>query len=163
MGVFQMVSLSDQIEKYFRNLLKRYQGEIEIKRNQLADEFNCAPSQINYVLDTRFTVDKGFVVESQRGGGGYIRIIKIGIDSETETLQKIISRLGKTVPQKQAENIIDRLCDNELISKREKEIMEMAINRNVLKIELPYRDFIRGSIFKAMLKVILKDINNEEE
>jgi len=158
-----MVSLSDQIEKYFRNLLKRYQGEIEIKRNQLADEFNCAPSQINYVLDTRFTVDKGFVVESQRGGGGYIRIIKIGIDSETETLQNIISRLGKTVPQKQAENIIDRLCDNELISEREKEIMEIAINRNVLKIELPYRDFIRGSIFKAMLKVILKDINKEEE
>jgi len=64
-----MVSLSDQIEKYFRKLLQRYQGEIEIKRNKLADEFDCAPSQINYVLDTRFTVDKGYLVESQRGGG----------------------------------------------------------------------------------------------
>ncbi len=157
-----MVSLSDQIEQYFRKLLKRYQGKIEIKRNRLADEFDCAPSQINYVLDTRFTVDKGYLVESQRGGGGYIRIIRIKIDSETETIQNIISRLDGAVPQKQAEGIIERLYENDLITERVKQLMEKAVNRNTLKVELPYRDFLRGRILKGMLKVILKNIDEEE-
>src|SRR6056297_1419252 len=101
-----MASLSDQIERHLKKLLDKYQGEIEIKRNKLADEFNCAPSQINYVLDTRFTVEKGFLVESQRGGGGYIRIIRIGMDSETETLQNIISRLDGAITQNEAEGVI---------------------------------------------------------
>ncbi len=157
-----MVSLSDQIEKYFRKLLQRYQGEIEIKRNKLADEFDCAPSQINYVLDTRFTVDKGYLVESQRGGGGYIRIIKIDIDSETETLQDIISGLNEAVPQKQAESIIARLYDNDLISYQEKELMETAVNRRIINVELPYRDLIRSRILKGMLKVILKNLDEED-
>lgn len=157
-----MVSLSDQIEKYFRKLLQRYQGEIEIKRNKLADEFDCAPSQINYVLDTRFTVDKGYLVESQRGGGGYIRIIKIDIDSETETLQDIISGLNEAVPQKQAESIIARLYDNDLISYQEKELMKTAVNRRIINVELPYRDLIRSRILKGMLKVILKNLDEED-
>ena len=157
-----MVSLSDQIEKYFRKLLQRYQGEIEIKRNKLADEFDCAPSQINYVLDTRFTVDKGYLVESQRGGGGYIRIIKIDIDSETETLQDIISGLNEAVPQKQAESIIARLYDNDLISYQEKELMKTAVNRRIINVELPYRDLIRSRILKGMLKVILKNLYEED-
>ncbi|MFW5984634.1 MAG: CtsR family transcriptional regulator [Halanaerobiaceae bacterium] len=157
-----MVSLSDQIEQYFRKLLNRYQGEIEIKRNKLADEFDCAPSQINYVIDTRFSVDKGYLVESQRGGGGYIRIIKINIDSEAETIQNIISRLDKAVPQKQAESIIERLYENDLINEREKELMNVAVNRKIIQVDLPYRDYIRGRILKGMLKTILKNLGEEE-
>ena len=156
-----MVSLSDRIERYFRKLLRKYQGEIEIKRNKLADEFDCAPSQINYVLDTRFTVDKGYLVESQRGGGGYVRIIRVNIDSETEALKNIISRLDDAVPQKQAESIIERLFENDLITKRERDLMKVTINRKVIKVELPYRDYIRARILKGMLKVILKNMDEE--
>ncbi len=157
-----MTSLSDQIEKYFRKLLKNAEGKIEIKRNKLADEFDCAPSQINYVLDTRFTVEKGYLVESQRGGGGYIRLIRIDIDSETETLKNIISRLNEGVTQKEAEGIIDRLCENNLIDDRERKLMKVAVNRRVIRMDLPYRDYIRGRILKAMLKVIMKSIDEEE-
>ena len=157
-----MVSLSDRIERYFRRLLKKDQGEIEIKRNKLADEFDCAPSQINYVLDTRFTVDKGYLVESQRGGGGFIRIIRVSIDSEAETLQDIISQLDDAVPQKQAESIIDRLYENNLITDREREIMNIAINRKIIKVDLPYRDYIRARILKGMLKVVLKNMDEED-
>ena len=157
-----MASLSDQIEKYFRELLNEYQGEIEIKRNKLADEFNCAPSQINYVLDTRFTVEKGFLVESQRGGGGYIRIIRIGMDSETETLQNIISRLDGAITQNEAEGVIERLYDNDIISRREKYLMEIAVNRRIIRVDLPYRDYIRSRILKGMLKVILKSLDEED-
>ena len=157
-----VASLSDQIEKYFRKLLNKAEGEIEIKRNKLADDFNCAPSQINYVLDTRFTVEKGYLVESQRGGGGFIRIIRIGIDSETETLKNIISRLDDGVTQNEAEGVIDRLFENNLINKREKEIMKIAVNRRVIRLDLPYRDYIRGRILKSMLKVILKSVDEED-
>ena len=157
-----MASLSDQIEKYFRNLLKQYQGEIEIKRNKLADEFDCAPSQINYVIDTRFTVEKGYVVESQRGGGGYIRIIKVGMDSETEALKKIISKLNSSVTQREAEGIIERLYDNDVISEREKYLMMVVVNRRIISLDLPYRDYIRAKVLRGMLKVILK-INDKED
>lgn len=157
-----MTSLSDQIEKYFRKLLQKYQGEIEIKRNKLADEFDCAPSQINYVINTRFTVEKGYLVESQRGGGGYIRIIKMGIDSETETLQDIISKLEGGVPQKDAEGVIERLYDNNLISQREKQLMKVAVNRQIIRVDLPYRDYIRSRILRGMLKVILKSVDEED-
>ena len=154
-----MASLSDQIEKYFRKLLNKYQGEIEIKRNKLADEFDCAPSQINYVLDTRFTVEKGFLVESQRGGGGYIRIIRIGMDSETETLQNIISNLEGAVTQREAEGVIERLYDNDVLSEREKYLMQIAVNRRIIRVDLPYRDYIRGRILRGMLKVVLKSLD----
>lgn len=157
-----MGSLSDEIEEYFRQLLRRYQGRIEIKRNKLANEFDCAPSQINYVLDTRFTVDKGYIVESQRGGGGYIRIIRVTIDSETKTLQKIISRLGEKVTQKKAQGIIERLYENSVISEREKYIMKVAVHKKVLDIDLPYRDYVRARILKNMLEVILKSEDKEE-
>ncbi|MFW5855996.1 MAG: CtsR family transcriptional regulator [Bacillota bacterium] len=151
-----MASLSDQIESYLRNLLKNYEGQVEIKRNKLADNFDCAPSQINYVLDTRFTVERGYIVESQRGGGGYVRIIKVEIDSETEILKKIIARLDDAVTQREAVGIIERLYDNDVINEREKFLMQVAANRRILGIDLPYRDFIRGRILKGMLEVILK-------
>jgi len=151
-----MSSLSDQIEKYLNKLIGKYEGQIEIKRNQLADEFDCAPSQINYVLDTRFTSEKGYIVESQRGGGGYIRIIKVSLDSVDENLQQIIASLDKPVSQREAFGVISRLAEHEVISQREKFLMEVALHRQVLGIELPERDYLRRRILKAMLEVILK-------
>lgn len=154
-----MASLADQIESYLRKLLKHYKGKVEIKRNKLANDFDCAPSQINYVLDTRFSVDKGYIVESQRGGGGYIRIIRVKIDSEKEHLQKTISQLGGPTSQRKAESIIQRLYENDLINEREKDLMKVAIHRRIIGVDLPYRDYIRGRILKGMLEVILKSDN----
>ena len=151
-----MSSLSDQIEKYLNKLIGKYEGQIEIKRNQLANEFDCAPSQINYVLDTRFTSEKGYIVESQRGGGGYIRIIKVSLDSVDENLQQIISSLDKPLSQREACGIISRLAEHDIISQREKYLMEVALHRQVLGLELPERDYLRRRILKAMLEVILK-------
>ena len=151
-----MSSLSDQIEKYLNKLIGKYEGQIEIKRNQLANEFDCAPSQINYVLDTRFTSEKGYIVESQRGGGGYIRIIKVSLDSVDDNLQQIISSLDKPLSQREASGIISRLAEHDIISQREKYLMEVVLHRQVLGIELPERDYLRRRILKAMLEVILK-------
>ena len=151
-----MANLSDQIERYIMNLIKKYEGKIEIQRNQLASDFDCAPSQINYVLETRFPFQKGYIVESQRGGGGYIRIIRVKIDSKEEYLRKLISRLGRPLSQKDAEAIISRLYDNKLINIREKALMKVVMNKRLIGVNLPHRDFIRGNLLRGMVEVILK-------
>jgi len=151
-----MSSLSDQIEQYLRRQISKYQGKVKIKRNQLAENFDCAPSQINYVLDTRFTVENGYVVESQRGGGGFIKIIRVTLNSEKEVIQKVINKLDCAISQREAHGIIKRLYDNDLISERESYLMERAVHRNVLGISLPERDYLRGRILKNMLEVIFK-------
>ena len=157
-----MASLSDQIENYLNNLIGQDEGKIEIKRNQLAEQFDCAPSQINYVLNTRFTPEKGYIVESQRGGGGYIRIIKVSIDSVDDSLRKLITRLNQPISQQDAQDIIHRLHENNIISDREKYIMDIVTHRQVLNIELPERDFLRSRIMQGILEVILKTEGEEE-
>ena len=85
-----MANLADLIEQFIKESFKEIQGGIvEIQRNEMANQFSCAPSQINYVLTTRFTVEKGYFVESRRGGGGYIRIKKLKI-SEDDFLKDMI-------------------------------------------------------------------------
>lgn len=158
-----MASISDQIEYYLKKLIEKYKGEVEIKRNQLANDFNCAPSQINYVLETRFPLEKGYVVESQRGEGGYIRIIRVKIESGMEYIRELISRLGGPITQDEAEAIIYRLYENELIDERERALMEAVVNKRVIDVNLPYRDYIRGRIMLAMLEVILKVNSCREE
>ena len=75
-----MARLSDVIEEFIKSLLKESEGQLELQRNELADFFECAPSQINYVLATRFTLNHGYYIESRRGGGGYIRIVRLDVD-----------------------------------------------------------------------------------
>lgn len=151
-----MSSLSDQIERYLSRQISKYQGKVKIKRNQLAENFDCAPSQINYVLDTRFTVEKGYVVESQRGGGGFIKIIRVSLDSDKEVIQEVINKLNNKITQREAHGIIKRLFDNDLISERELHLMERVVHRNVLGLSLPERDNLRGRLLKNMLEVIFK-------
>ncbi|MDO3655591.1 CtsR family transcriptional regulator, partial [Bacillus subtilis] len=83
-------NISDIIEQYLKEVLDQNGREIlEIKRNEIADKFQCVPSQINYVINTRFTSERGYIVESKRGGGGYIRIIKVKMNDEVDLLNNI--------------------------------------------------------------------------
>ncbi|MFW6382202.1 MAG: CtsR family transcriptional regulator [Bacillota bacterium] len=151
-----MANLSDEIEKHLNELINEYQGKIKIKRNSLADEFDCAPSQINYVLNTRFTTERGYIVESRRGGSGFIRIIKISIDSTDDLLRKILSRVGQSLSKKEAEGIIKRLYENQIINEREKNLMETVFHRKTLNVDRPLRNYLRGNLMKSMLEAILK-------
>ncbi len=151
-----MSSLSDKIEEYLRVLIKRYEGEVEIKRNRLADDFNCAPSQINYVLDTRFTVERGFIIESRRGGGGFVRIIKVKLNSKNEAMKNIIKQLEGPLQPKEAQGIIKRLYENNLISKRDSIILEAAVSKNAIGFESETQNVIRTKVLKNALKAIFK-------
>jgi transcriptional regulator CtsR len=151
-----MKNISDVIEQYLKQILMgAKEGYIEIQRSQLAEEFNCVPSQINYVISTRFTVEKGYHVESKRGGGGFIRIRKVDSDSKQELLREILTLIGEQISQSAAESIIDRLHENGVISTREREIMKVVISRRILNFNIPVRDELRARMMKCMLISLL--------
>jgi transcriptional regulator CtsR len=148
-------NISDVIEHYLKQVLD-LSGDniIEIKRNEIADKFQCVPSQINYVINTRFTLERGYVVESKRGGGGYIRIVKVEIDDSTHLLDQILQLINKELSQSNAEDIIVRLVEEKILSKREARIMLSVIDRSVLLIGLPHRDELRSRLLVSMLSTL---------
>lgn len=150
-----MRNISDIIEDYLKTVLELSEEEIvEIKRNEIADKFQCVPSQINYVINTRFTVERGYVVESKRGGGGYIRIIKVQTNDYVHLIDHLISLVKTNIAQSSAEDVIYRLVEEEIITNREAKIMLSVIDRSVLYIELPFRDELRARMLKAMLTTL---------
>lgn len=147
-----MGNITDIIEQYLKEILNSNEKNmIEIKRNEIADQFQCVPSQINYVINTRFTVEKGYIIESKRGGGGYIRIIRIEHQEQSELIREIINLINPTVTQQAAVNVLNRLLEKEIITEREAEIMLSAIDRETLAFKLPLRDEVRARILTAML------------
>jgi transcriptional regulator CtsR len=151
-----MRNVSEVIEQYLKQALHRSSdGMVEIQRNELADKFQCVPSQINYVISTRFTLEKGYIVESKRGGGGYIRIQKIHLHSHGSILDYIFQTIGEQIDQASSEGIVYQLEESRLITQREANLIKAAISRDVLLLKLPLRDEIRASIMKAMLIALL--------
>ncbi|KMK74837.1 CtsR family transcriptional regulator [Alkalihalobacillus pseudalcaliphilus] len=157
-----MKNVSDVIEGYLKKILLNSGKDIvEIKRSELARQFQCVPSQINYVIGTRFTIEKGYLVESKRGGGGYIRIIKVQPATEIALYDQIIELIGRGIDQQAAENIIIRLYEEESISKRECKLMLSAMERTHYQTSIQHRDEIRANLLKAMIRT-LKYIDTDE-
>jgi len=148
-------NISDIIESYLKKVLEMSEREIvEIKRSEIADKFQCVPSQINYVINTRFTIEKGYAVESKRGGGGYIRIIKVQSHDDVHLIEQLISLIQNRIAQSSAEDVILRLVEEDIITDREARIMLSVMDRSVLYIDLPYRDELRARMLKAMLTTL---------
>lgn len=149
------MSISDIIEQYLKEILHQNEEKmIEIKRSEIADQFQCVPSQINYVINTRFTIEKGYIIESKRGGGGYIRIIRIEHRDEFDLIDDIIHLINPNVSQQAAIDVIERLYENKIITFREQNIMLSAIDREVLAYPLPERDKLRARILTVMLTAL---------
>ncbi|WP_096438113.1 CtsR family transcriptional regulator [Alteribacter populi] len=150
-----MRNISDVIEGYLKGIIDQSdQGLIEIKRSELAEHFECVPSQINYVISTRFTLEKGYIVESKRGGGGYIRIMKVKADGQKELFDQMLSIIGSQIAQNSASNIIERLMEEGAISKREANLMLSVIDRSVIRLPLPARDEFRAELMMSMISAL---------
>ncbi|MBU9674591.1 CtsR family transcriptional regulator [Planococcus sp. CP5-4] len=157
-----MRNISDIIEGYLKEIIEiSGKDRIEIKRSEVAEKFQCVPSQINYVINTRFTLDRGYLVESKRGGGGYIRIKKIRLHKKSDLIAQIINRLETGASQTMAEDIVWRLLSEEVISKREAKLILSAIDRSTLGLPLPVRDEVRARILVAMLFTIQYESNGQ--
>lgn len=147
-----MKNISDIIEQYLKQIIDLSENDvIEIKRSEIAYKFDCVPSQINYVINTRFTIERGFIVESKRGGGGYIRIIKVKIHDEIHMINQMLQLIKNSISQLSSENIIRRLVEEEMITAREAKLMLSVLDRSVLLADLPYRDELRARMLTAML------------
>jgi transcriptional regulator CtsR len=147
-----MRNISDIIERYLKQMLgESSEYVVEIQRNDLADHFQCVPSQINYVISTRFTPEKGYIVESKRGGGGYVRIQRMQLPKQTAIHDHLFLTIGDMIDQANAEGLLYQLELADFLSKREAMMMRAAIMRETLSLQLPLRDELRAQILKAML------------
>lgn len=142
------------IEEYLKSAISE-NGRIEIKRNELADVFDCVPSQINYVINTRFTIQHGYAVESKRGGGGYIRIIKIKIKSDTEMIDRMCQLIGDRTSEKEAQIIIQTLYENKFMTRREAQIMLAGIDQANFSNNQIIDKQIRASILLSMIRQLI--------
>ena len=151
-----MRNISDIIEGYLKTIIEKEQnGIIEIKRNEVAEKFQCVPSQINYVINTRFTAERGYAVESKRGGGGYIRIFRVRPNTRKELIEHILLGLEGGASHTMALDVVYRLIDEEVISERESKLILAAVDRTTIRIQLPERDEIRARILRAMLITLI--------
>lgn len=146
--------LSDAIEQFIKEMMtEEQQGGIDLKRNELAEYFHCAPSQINYVLSTRFTPDHGYVTSSQRGGGGYIRIVRI-VRSDKEHMQYLLrDRVGDSITAGEAQSLCQHLYERGAISENDAKLMVAATGTAALSVPVPenIKDAMRARILRSML------------
>lgn len=150
--------LSDTIERFIKEMLQQEEAGVELKRNELAEYFGCAPSQINYVLATRFTLDDGYVTESRRGGGGYIRIVRVVSDKGQRLTYMINERIGEAIDAVSAARLVGQLVEQKMISAEEGSVMQAAISPQALAIPIPdqLKDGIRARLLKTMLTAVLR-------
>ncbi len=152
-----MSKLSNLIEDFIKKLLEdANNGVIEIQRNELAQFFDCAPSQINYVLTTRFSSDRGYYIESRRGGGGYIKIIKVNINRDKYIQNLILNIIGDSITKTKAYGIIESFLDEDIITEREHNIMKVVLADRTLDNVNCDKNVVRADILKNMLLVFLK-------
>lgn len=152
-----MAGISNIIEKFIIDMMEdANNGVIEIQRNEMAQKFECAPSQINYVLSTRFTPYKGYYIESRRGGGGYIKIIKVKINEDKNIRNLIINTIGNSITKNKAYDILEGLYGEDIITKRELNIIKAAISERVLKNDGIDTNTIRANILKNILLILIK-------
>ena len=150
-----MSNISDVIEQFILDQIEEF-GEINLSRNELANFFNCAPSQINYVLATRFTNPKGYITESRRGGGGYIKLIRLDMDKNDYLSRLIVDTIQDEISYNDALQLINGLIQRKLLSDREYNIINSAISNRSLSSPLKIEDRLRANILKNILVNIIR-------
>ena len=145
------MGLSDVIASFIQSALEETDGVLELQRSDLAQRFNCVPSQINYVMSTRFSPEHGYIVESRRGGGGYIRITRVRTDRKT-LLMHVINSIGDTLDLPSARAIIQNLTESEAIDRAAGKALLSAVSDSALRtVPKEHRGPLRANICKQVL------------
>lgn len=126
-------SISDIIEEYLKQILGE-SSQIEIRRSEIANHFDVVPSQINYVIKTRFTIQHGYLVQSKRGGGGYIRIERVNLLDNVNVLNSLIQAIGDSISERDAYDIVRTLYDEKVLTRREGDLMLVALSKQTLNV-----------------------------
>lgn len=145
--------ISDSVANYILQMLKEADGTAEIQRNELASFLGCVPSQINYVLTSRFTPEQGYLVESRRGGGGYIRITRLQF-TKPDMIMHIINGVGDTLDARTARAMTENMAQSGILSQSVAELILTAVSeKSLAAVPKELRDTVRASIYKNMLLV----------
>lgn len=147
-------SISDVIEEFIMSSLDDGQF-IELSRNDLAKFFSCVPSQINYVLNTRFTVNRGFVVESQRGGGGYIKVVRVQ-DNNTNFLKNALNICSQPINFMQACQLLQHMLDKKLLTDSEANLIKSAVSIKALNNPINMDNLLRANILSQVIVELMK-------
>ncbi len=143
------MKMSDVIEQFLLEMLQD-DADIVLKRNELASRFSCAPSQINYVIGTRFTGQRGYEVESQRGGGGYIRIRRVA-PGGSNYIMHVVNAVGDAISYASVQAMVVNMMQSGLLNEREGKLICAAVSDRSLPVSQPVRDQLRATVFKNML------------
>ena len=146
------MGISDVIARFLQESLEEAEnGVLEVQRNDLAQRFNCVPSQINYVMSTRFSPERGYIVESRRGGNGYIRITRVRVDRQT-LLMHVINTLGDQVDLPSVRAILSNLVQSGALERKVGQMMLSAVGDKTLgRVPRQIRDAVRADILKQAL------------
>lgn len=149
--------LSDNIEQFIKDLMSEQQSELEVKRNELASYFGCAPSQINYVLATRFSPAHGYIIESRRGGSGYVRIIRIynSASDRSKFLGGLIEAVGTQLPSGKASAMTKALEERKIITAGEKQVLDAAVSDRAINLPVSAKDMLRAGIMRSVLTTLM--------
>ena len=143
--------MSDLVAQYILNMLEAQDGSAEIQRNELAGSLGCVPSQINYVITSRFTPEQGYIVESRRGGGGYIRISRVKMDKSTAVMH-IVNSIGDHLDRASAEAMLKNMLQQDMMELQTAKVIAAALSDRTLRsVEPVKRDELRASLFKHMI------------
>ena len=143
--------MSDLVAQYILNMLEAQDGSAEIQRNELAGSLGCVPSQINYVITSRFTPEQGYIVESRRGGGGYIRISRVKMDKSTAVMH-IVNSIGDHLDRASAEAMLKNMLQQDMMELQTAKVIAAALSDRTLRsVEPIKRDELRASLFKHMI------------
>ena len=146
--------ISDMIERIIKEMLKENEGLAEFKRNDLALKFGCVPSQINYVITSRFTPEKGYTVESRRGGGGFIKITQVRFD-KSSYIMHFINAVGDSIDYNTTKVFLSNLYNHDIISEREARMILNITSDNLLREFAEKKDGLRAAVLKnAVLALI---------
>ena len=150
-------SISDLIEEFIMSSLDD-DDFIELSRNDLAKFFSCVPSQINYVLNTRFTPNRGFTVESQRGGAGFIKVVRVS-DTADNFLRLMHERTCEPITLTEAEQMIENLVGKKLLTENEAELVRCTISQKSLNNPLNMGNILRANIMQQIIIKLMKKTN----
>ena len=145
------MKMSDIVAQYILHVLEESDGNAEIQRNELAGELGCVPSKINYVITSRFTPEQGYIVESRRGGGGYIRITRVKMD-QGNAMMHIINSVGEKLDKATARAMLVNMQHQKILSPENARLISAAISDRAYQCVPPQiRDHLRAAVFKNML------------
>ncbi len=153
-----MPSISDMIEKFILNIVENSEeGIIHIQRNDLSTRFSCVPSQINYVIKTRFTIERGFLVESKRGEGGFLKIVKIPVIQTKVYLERVSIGINNYIGAEQAKNFLKGLVEENILNEREKNIIWQLLKDESLPCDRENKGYQRGKMLRNLIGYLAKE------